>query len=68
MGCASNLAGVPSKPLREMGVMARLNASLHAHDSSEFHEWIKLSGRYERLARIADENAREIHGFPGDDG
>jgi hypothetical protein len=53
--------------LRQAGAMARINASVHPHDSDEFKSWIAASQRYERAARLADENARELHGFPGDD-
>lgn len=57
----------PSRPLRELAAMARLNASNYQHDSREFRSWIALSGRCEHAARHADTNAREIHGFEGDD-
>lgn len=62
-----NLDGIAPNPLREMGRMARLNASNHPHDSEKFRKWVACSQRYERAARLADENPRETHGFPGDD-
>lgn len=57
----------PSGPLRELAAMARLLASQFPLDSREFRSWIALSGRCEHAARHADKNAREIHGFEGDD-
>lgn len=63
-----NLEGMSPNALREMGAVARLNASLWPHDSDEFRGWIAASQRYERAARLADADPREIHGFPGDDG
>lgn len=62
-----NLDGMMPNALREMGAIARLNASNHPHDSDEFRSWIAASQRYERAARLADEDPREIHGFAGDD-
>lgn len=57
----------PSGPLRELAVIARTNAELYPPTSREFRSWIALSGRYEHAARKADKNARDIHGFEGDD-
>ena len=62
-----NLEGMSSLALKQMGEMARLNASFHPHDSDQFRGWIKASQRYERAARLADEDPRETHGFSGND-
>lgn len=60
-------ADTPSGPLLELAAVAKCLAEQYPPGSREFRSWTALAGRYEYAARKADKNARETHGFAGDD-